>query len=163
MSFARAVFSLAALALLAGCADEIEDVRQQVTGDYPVQTRTFAAPEPAVYAAARQALKDMDFRFTHGGVHQGLMEAASEIVPGEDVGSSQQFTLKANFSTGADGKSTDVTVEMTKVVEPDTENHQGQGVESPLRDTALYDAFFNGIQNDLAQGPPKTPAAQASQ
>ncbi|MGH7996235.1 MAG: hypothetical protein ACREFX_07780 [Opitutaceae bacterium] len=148
-------------ALLSGCDSEVEDIRQQVTGDYPVQTRTYAASEEATFAAARQALKQIDFRFTHGGRHQGEMEASSRIAPGDEVGSSQQFSLKATFEPTLDGKGTAVTVEMTQVLEPDTEHHLGQGVESPLRDTALYDAFFAGIRRDLMQPPADAASAAA--
>jgi hypothetical protein len=134
----------------AGCASEVEDVREQVTGDYPVQTQTFPAAEPATFAAAKAALKDMDFRFTHGGVHQGEVDGASEITPGDEVGSSQQFTIKAHLEATLDGKGTDVTVQMTRVVEPDSQGHPGRGVESPLRDTSLYQVFFSNLQRELA-------------
>lgn len=153
--------ALALAGLFSGCESTVEDLRQQVTGDYPVQTHTFAADEASTFGAARQALKEMDFRFTHGGRHQGLMEAVSEIVPGEDPGSSQQYTLKADFQPSVDGKGTDVTVRMSQIVEEDSEHHRGQGVETPLRDTALYDTFFSAIDRHLALASAPSPSPPA--
>jgi hypothetical protein len=151
-TFFRLLLGLAIVGL-AGCESEIENAREQVTGDYPVQTRTFPADVPKVYAAARAALKDMGFHFTHGGQHQGEVDGMSAIAPGEENGSSQQFGLKAHLEATLDGKGTEVTVSMTRVIEPDTEGHPGQGVESPLRDTALYEAFFEGVQRNLGLAP----------
>lgn len=144
---------LTAAALLAGCETEspIERVRQQVTGDYPSQHRTFQADERHTYAAARQALKALDFTFTRGGPAQGVMNAHSAINPGEHVGTVHQFGLHAEFQTGLDGKSTDVTVTMTETQADDVNGKLGSGAETPLRDTSLYEAFFRSIQASLNQ------------
>jgi hypothetical protein len=140
---------LLACGCLAACDSVVEHAREQVTGDYPTQTRTFNAPEKATYEAARAALKAMDFRYTHGGQRQGIIEAVSAITPGDTAGSSHQFALKANLQESLDGKTTDVTVSLTEIVEDDTQNHPGRGVENPLRDTSLYEVYFRNIQQNL--------------
>jgi hypothetical protein len=150
----RLLMIFGAMALLSGCASTdspVERVRQQVTGDYPTQFRTFPADEKATFAAAKQALKAMDFHFTHGGPAQGIMHASSEIGPGDKFGTLHQFILQANFQTNLDGKSTDVTVSLTETIADDVNGKLGQGSETPLRDTALYAVFFRNVE--LALGP----------
>jgi hypothetical protein len=139
----------AAMALLAGCESidtAGERVRQQVTGDYPTQVHTFSADSKTTFAAAKQALKAMDFHFTHGGPAQGIMHASSTIEPGDKFGTLHQFTLKATFEHNLDGKSTDVTVSLTETIADDVNGKLGQGSEAPLRDTALYAVFFRNVE-----------------
>jgi len=154
----RFLIIFGAMALLAGCESTdspVERIREQVTGDYPTQMHTFAADEKTTYAAAKEALKAMDFHFTHGGPAQGIMHASSEIGPGDKFGTLHQFTLKANFQNNLDGKSTDVTVSMSETIADDVNGKLGAGSEAPLRDTALYAVFFRNIE--LALGPGVTP------
>lgn len=162
MKTRRLLPALAIAALLAGCETDspLERVRQQVTGDYPSQTRNFAATEKATYVAARQALKALDFNFTRGGQAQGVMNARSAINPGDHVGTVHQFGLHAEFQTSLDGKSTDVRVTMTETQADDVQGRLGPGSETPLRDTALYEAFFRDIQAALNQ--PDTTEAQVA-
>ena len=136
--------------LLAGCESTVDDVRGRLTGEGPSTTRTIAAAEPAAYAAARAALGQMNFRFTHGGQKQGLIEAVSEVGPGDDPGSAHQYTLKARLEPDLDGTGTVVTVQLTEIIEQDSERHQGMGTEAPLRDTALAEVFFRDLQQHLA-------------
>jgi hypothetical protein len=150
----RLLLILSAVALLAGCEstdNPIERVRQQVTGDYPTQFRTFGADEKTTFTAAKDSLKAMGFHFTHGGQAQGIMHAASEIEPGEKMGTLHQFNLKANFQTNLDGKSCDVTVSLSESIADDVGGKLGAGSEAPLRDTALYQVFFRGIDAALGQ------------
>ena len=162
MKHSTILFFCAAAAglLVAGCESTggpIDRVRQQVTGDYPTQVRTFAADEKTTFAAAKQALKAMDFHFTHGGQAQGIMHAASEIEPGDKFGTLHQFGLKADFQTGLDGKTTDVTLTMTETIADDVGGKLGSGSETPLRDTALAQVFLRNIEVALGQLDKKSP------
>jgi hypothetical protein len=151
----RILFLFGLAALFAGCESSdnpIERVRQQVTGDYPTQFRTFPADEKTTFNAAKDSLKAMGFHFTRGGQAQGIMHAASEIEPGEKMGTLHQFNLTANFQTNLDGKSCDVTVSLTEAIADDVGGKLGAGSEAPLRDTALYNVFFRDIDVALGQG-----------
>ena len=150
MKHSSSLLVLGAALLLAGCESTVDDVRGRWTGDGPASTRTFAAAEPATYAAARAALGQMNFRFTHGGQKQGLIEAVSEVAPGEDPGSAHQYALKARLEPTLDAGGTIVTVQLTEIIEQDSERHQGMGTEAPLRDTALAEVFFRDLQQHLA-------------
>jgi predicted nucleic acid-binding Zn ribbon protein len=148
----RLLIMMGLVALLAGCEstdNPIERVRQQVTGDYPTQFRTFGADEKTTFNAAKVSLKGIGFHFTHGGQAQGIMHAASEIEPGDKFGTLHQFNLKASFQTGLDGKSCDVTVSLTETIADDVNGKLGTGSEAPLRDTALYQVFFRGIEQAI--------------
>ena len=143
------LWALGAAALLAGCESTVDDVRGRFTGDEPATTRTIPAPEAETYAAARAALAQMEFRFTHGGQKQGEVDGVSEVSPGEDPGSAHQYTLKAHLEPTLDAAGTLVSVQMTEIIEQDSEHHQGQGTEAPLRDTALVEVFFRNLQQNL--------------
>lgn len=134
---------------LAGCESAVDDVRSRFPGDAPTASRTFPADEAAVYKAARAALGQIGFRFTHGGQKQGEVDGVSEVGPGDAQGSSHQFTLKAHLNPTLDGTGTEVDIQLTEIIEDDTDRHPGMGTESPLRDTSLAEVFFRNLQQNL--------------
>jgi hypothetical protein len=137
--------------VLAGCEDVADTVRTGLPlGGVPSQVRTFSGNPREAFAAARAALNQLDFRFVRGGPAQGELEAISTVGPGDNPGSSHQFTLRAQFHATLDGNGTEVSVQMTEIVEEDSEHRQGQGTETALRDTALYETFFNLLKQQLA-------------
>jgi hypothetical protein len=150
------ILSAAGVALLlAGCDSTVEDVRGRISGDGPSTSRTIPATEEATYTAARAALKQMNFRFTHGGQKQGEVDGISEVSPGDDPGSAHQFSLKAHLEPTLDGTGTDVTVQLTEIIEQDSANHPGMGTEAPLRDTSLAEVFFRHTLENLVIPPAK--------
>lgn len=148
--------SACACALLLGACESddspVARVEQQVTGDYPTRTRNFPGDLPTVYAAARQAIKQMGYRVTKGGVREAYLDASSRVLPGDDASTWRQFGVHAEFQQSLDGKSTDVVVSMS---ETDAPNEPGMssrsGSETPLRDTPLYEVFFRAIQDALGK------------
>lgn len=146
---------VAAAAILTGCEDLATRVRNDVLPGEPApQVRTFPADPRATFAAARAAVDQMGYRFTRGGPAQGHLEAISRISPGDTPGSAHQFSIKADFRPTLDGTGTEVSVRMSEIIEADSERHQGQGTEVPLRDTALCEVFLRNIQQAVA-APPK--------
>ncbi len=149
-----AALALAAFAL-SGCAGSgdspLERVRQQVTGDYPTRLRTFAGDERTVFAATRTALKRMGYRIDRAGASQGYIDAASAIGPAEEPGRVHQFGIHVSLAAALDAKSTEVTARMTETLADDRNGQFGQGAETPLRDTALYEVFFRAVQGALDQ------------
>ena len=148
-------FALAgAAAFLTGCEDIGERVRgDKLLGEDPPQVRTYAADSRATYDAAQVAIKQMGYRFTHGGPAQGELWAVSSVGPGDQPDTAHQFTLRAEFHPTLDGTGTEVSVRMTEILEADSFGHQGQGTEAPLHDTGLPQVFLDAIQAALpAQG-----------
>jgi hypothetical protein len=147
-----ATFGIMAVLILSGCAD----VAETVSNPLPVRTapqapaQSFPADPRTTFAAAKAALGQMGFRFVRGGPAQGTLEAISDVGPGENPGSSHQYTLKAQFDGALDGKSTQVSVQMTEIIEDDTTHQPGFGTEAPLRDTALAESFFHDLAQQLA-------------
>lgn len=143
---------LAGAGLLAAGCDSISD-RFDLTA--PPRTQVFAADPRSTYAAAKAALKDMDFRFVRGGPAEGELEAISAIVPGELSDSVRQVTLKAEFhpiSTGG----TEVDVWMKDIVQENADSRTSPATEAPLRNTPLYEVFFRDIQQGLPAAAPKS-------
>jgi len=153
-------FAILLGALLAGCEDMPESLRNRMPGGAPARVQTFPAEPKATFAAAKTALDQMGYRMTGGGPAEGRLTAISEISAGDWPGSSHQFTLRAEFHPALDASGTEVSVRMTEVVESDSANHQGQGTEAPLQDTPLVEAFFHAIQKNLGpvQAAPAPPA-----
>ena len=148
--------------LLAGCEDMPETLRNRLPGGAPPRVHTFAAEPKTTFAAARAALDKMGYHVTRGGPAEGRMTAMSEVSAGDWPGSSHQFTLQAEFHPTLDASGTEVSVRMTEVIEADSANHQGQGTEAPLQDTPLVEAFFHGIERNLAPPPAVPPVPPPS-
>lgn len=137
----------ALLIAAAGCDNVVDNFRDRLQPNIEPHVHVFAADERTTYAAALAALDQIDFRFTHGGPAQGEMEAISSVMR-EDAGA-RQVSLVAEFRV-ADGGGTEMSVRMKEAVEDNSDTHLGQGIESPLRDTPLYEAYFHAIDEQLA-------------
>lgn len=159
-------FAFAACAVLLTSCDSLDTsvtrVKEQVTGDYPTRTQNFVGTPRAVYAAARQTLKSMNYRFEKGGPAEGFLDAVSRPLPADDATTWRQYGVHAEFHASLDEKSTDVVVGMTETEAPDQPGIADRsGTQIPLRDTPLYGVFFRGIQEALNQ-PDTKPAAVAA-
>ncbi|HEY3758002.1 MAG TPA: hypothetical protein VGL42_17735 [Opitutaceae bacterium] len=160
-ALAIAVFAFA-LTSCDSLDSSVTRVKEQVTGNYPTRTQNFAGAPRAVYAAARQTLKAMEYRFEKGGPAEGFLDALSRPLPGDDPTTWRQFGVHAEFHASLDRKSTDVVVSMTETEAPDQPGIANRsGTQVPLRDTSLYDVFFRGIQEALDQ-PDTKPAGIAA-
>ena len=133
----------------AGCEDVADAVRSGLPLGTEPRVQTFPADPRTTFEAARKAIDGMGYTFVRGGPAQGRLEAVSAVGQADVSGGSQQFTLRAEFHATLDGTGTEVSVRMTEIIEEDSERRAGQGTETPLRDTALYEAFFRRIQAAL--------------
>ncbi|MDE3083625.1 MAG: hypothetical protein KGJ37_00205 [Verrucomicrobiota bacterium] len=136
---------------LTGCESMSKRVHDRFAGPTP-KSRNFAADERATFAAARAALDDMGYRFMRGGPAQRELEALSGLQSGGDVAmnSMRQFQLTAKFSS-AGGEGTRVDVVVRELFESDSERQPGLATSTPLRDSALYEQFFHGIERHLSR------------
>jgi hypothetical protein len=135
--------------LLAGCESGVsDDVREALGPRESPRTRVFQADQKAVYAAARHAVDEMEFRFVRGGPAEGKLEAMSPVTAGDDPGSSRQISMKVSMEPAADSGTT-VEISLTEVLEEDSSNQPGMATQTPLRDTPLYQVFFKDIEAAL--------------
>ena len=137
---------------LSGCeslSDMKDSVKETLASHDQPRTRIFAVDPRATYDAVRTAVDQMDYRFVRGGPAQGQLEAISNVDFSESMHSSRQITLKARLAPAADG-GTEVSLWLHEILEDNSSQNAGMATETPLRDTALYEAFFRNVQQALA-------------
>jgi|ERR1700689_1593964 hypothetical protein len=145
-----------AAAFLAGCDSGVEDtVRSALAPRQAPRTRVFAGDPKAVYEAARAAADSMGYRYIRGGPAQGELEELSGISTGDTAGSSRQISMRVHLVSDVDG-STSVSVSFGEILEGDSANQPGIATETPMRDTPLYEVFFDKVQA-LLLAPAKSP------
>lgn len=138
----------------AGCESVRNDfgagVREKFSGPTYV-TRNFGGESKVVFDAAKKSVEQLGFRVTRAGQAQGVIDGLSGITPDDRLAGSRQRTIKVRLSTGDNGVGTNVAVLLTEIVEDDFNKSAGQGTETSLRDSPLYDVFFNNLTQALVQ------------
>ena len=143
--------ALLALGFLVGCetlSDMGDGVREKFAEHVKPVTRTFKAEPRATYEAARVAVEKIGFRFVRGGAAQGKLEAVSRLSTSDSLRSSRQVSLSVRLNAALDG-GTEVSLLFKEIIESDSSGRAGQGTESPLRDTPLYEVYFRSVQQAL--------------
>lgn len=141
------------LVSMAGCesvSDAAVGMRSRLAPRDEPRVHTFDAAPRLTYEAVRAAAAQMGYRFVRGGPAQGEFDAVSGISAGEQGGSSRQLSLKARLRATLDGKSTEITLRITEIIESDTSNRAGLATETPLRDSPQYEVFFRRVKEALA-------------
>jgi len=137
------------LVFVAGCEDISDTIHNYVPDKPQASVHVFNADPRKTYAAAKAALEQIGFHYVSGGPATGRLYAISDVSAGDSQGSSHQFTLTANFHALIDGSGTSVTLNLTEVIEADTQKHQGMGTEAGLKDTALVNIYYRAIAQNL--------------
>lgn len=144
----------AAALVLSGCEGTLPESVGSVLGPREApRSRVFQADPRAAYAAVRAAAEEMGFHYVHGGPAEGRFDALSSISPGEQVGGSQQISMKVRLDAGPES-GTEVTISLVEILEADSNGRTGVATESALKDTPLYEVFFRGVDQQL-RNPPK--------
>ena len=135
--------------VLAGCDSVSEQIRAPFVAPQP-KSHVFAADERTTYAAARAALDEMGYGYVRGGPAQGVIEALSSVETGGEgsMNGARQLQIEAHFSSAADG-GTQVDVVMHELVQSDLNQNPGMGTSKWLRDSPVYEEFFNAIGRHL--------------
>jgi hypothetical protein len=136
--------------LLAGCESlhsMRESVRERIVGA-PPHVRVVQGDEKQVYTAARLAMAKLGYEMVRGGPVQGELEGLSRIGGGDDFRSARQRDITINLQPGADGN-VEVRVWLKEIVESDFNRTSNPATETPLRDAAAFDAFFDALQGQL--------------
>ena len=111
-------------------------------------TQVVQADQRRTYEAVKAALKPMDFRFEKGGPAQGKLSAINGLSRSDDLRSSRQLTLDVKLTQVTDG--TEIAALFSEVREDDFNKNPGMGTSMPVRETGIYDAFFQHVRDALA-------------
>ena len=139
--------------LLAGCGS-MESMRgamkDQISG-VPPKVRMVDGNQREVYDAARRAMEKLGYRFTSGGPAQGRLDGLSSIGGSNDFRSSRQRSISIHLQ-GLEGGKVEVQVEMTEIIEEDSDHSAMPATETPLRDPTAFEVFFDELDRCLPAG-----------
>lgn len=147
----RPIFLLAAAcSLVAGCAS-VESVRSsmkdRISGG-PPKVRVVEGEARQVYEAARLTMEKLGYQLTTGGPAQGRLDGLSRIGGGDDFKSSRQRAISVHLQPD-EGGTVEVRVRLSEIVEDSFSRLANSATETPLRDSAGYDAFFEELARQL--------------
>jgi hypothetical protein len=140
------------LVLAAGCSSMDspsvpQAIREKFSGP-TYQTHVFQADPVKVYAAAKAALKPMDFNFVSGGPNQRKLSAINDVTPATDIRAAHQITLDVKITSSPDG--TEVAALFTDVIDDGFDRHPGMATSTPIDSTGIYENYFHHIEQALA-------------
>lgn len=141
---------LSLLIVLSGCKSVREEVRERISPQY--QMKVVKVDQRTAYEAARKALRNMDYTFERGGPAQGIIHAVGPMdTTPNGPGTARQYWFDAKFtpSTEIEG-ATNVEILFSLLIEEDFNKRPGQGPLTPVRDSPLYEVFFNYLNQALA-------------
>lgn len=151
IAFRSSIVLLAAvLGLFSGC-DSMESMRSSVKdriGGVPPKVRTFEGNQRQLYDAARKAMETLGYQLSSGGPAQGRLEGLSRIGGGDDFRSSRQRSISIRLQE-LDGGRVEVQVQLTEILEESSNRSAMPATETPLRDPAAYDVFFEELERSL--------------
>lgn len=122
------------------------NVREKFSPTY--HTHLVSADHRKAYDAAKAALKGMDFRFLSGGPSQGKLSAINGLVASNDLRSARQLMLDVKLTTVPEG--TEIAALFSEVVEDNFDKHPGMGTSMPVRESGIYDVYFQNVEAALA-------------
>ncbi|MET0263135.1 MAG: hypothetical protein ABW223_09575 [Rariglobus sp.] len=149
----RILFVLLACVAFSGCESVRNDftsgVREKFNGP-TYQKRVFTADSQVLFEAARASAEELGFRVTRAGAAQGVIEGLSALASDDRLSGSRQRTIKVRLESTLD-QGVELAVLFTEVVQDDFAKGAGQGTETTLRDSPLYEAFFNAVGRRLVR------------
>jgi hypothetical protein len=120
------------------------------------KVQVFEAERPAVFAAAIDAMRQLDFQVSRSRMAQGIINAHSRLQAAGSFGKARQYTMEVRLHSYEPGK-TDVSV----ILREQEESASFAGAtDLVLREHALYGSFFAALERSL--GVRGTPAAEAA-
>jgi len=148
------LFLLSALLLvLTGCESVRDRVHERFT-EPAHQAKVVNVDQRKAYEAARAALIKMNYTVERGGgPAQGKITALGPISTSvSGPGTARQVWFDAKLSPALEG-GTKIEVLFSELIEDDFNKRPGQGELTPLRDPAVYEAFFQYVDEALAAKP----------
>jgi hypothetical protein len=137
-----------------GCTsmDSVESKMKDRMVTVPPRVRVVSGDVKQVYEAARQAMEHADYHFTEGGPAQGRLEGLSRIEGGSGFDSSMQRSIAIHLEP-LDGGRVEIQLKLTEIIEEDSGRSASPATETPVRDPAAYDAFFEEVERRLGASP----------
>jgi len=144
----RTIVSLVCLfsLVLAGCASMPEAMRERFS-PVPPKVRTFDGDVRTIFAAAKVALKQLDYTLTDSSGAPTRLEASSRILTSESLGDSRQTVANLHFHESSEGK-TEVEVLISLQVESGS---TGARSAQEKREHGFYDNFFATLEQVLQE------------
>ena len=109
------------------------------------KVQAFEADRQAVFAAALDAMRELDFQVSRSGMAQGIVNAHSRLHAADSFGKSRQYTLEVRLQELEPGK-TDVSVILR---EQEESTSFAGATDLVVREHALYQSFFGALERSL--------------
>ena len=144
---------LASLSLaLAGCESGSAmpaRMRERFAAPQP-KIQSFEGDQSTVFAAAKSALRLLDFQVTRAGMAQGILNAHSRLQPGDSFGKARQYTMEVRLQSYELG-----ITEVAVVVRQQEESASFAGAtDLVVKEHGLYDSFFAALSQSLPAAAP---------
>ncbi|WP_221030106.1 hypothetical protein [Actomonas aquatica] len=153
----RPVFVLVAALLLGGCATIEEKAASLQLPAVQSQSNFYARTKPVVFEALVDVLETMGYTISRAQPAQGVIEAYSHLLEGDDPGSSRQFFISARLQEVGE---TESSVEL-KVREAFEGNFKAGATRESHAQHGRYDSIFEALEAKLGEGswlPPSQPS-----
>ena len=109
------------------------------------KVQVFEADRPTVFAAALDAMRQLDFQVSRSGMAQGIINAHSRLQPAGTFGKAHQYTMEVRLQSLEPGK-TDVSVVLR---EQEESTSFAGATDLVVREHALYQSFFAALERAL--------------
>ena len=107
--------------------------------------KVFEVERPAVFDAALEAMRQLDFQISRAGMAQGIINAHSRLLPAGSFGKARQYTMEARLHSFEPGKT-----EVAVVLREQEESSSFAGAtDMPIREHGLYTSFFAALERVL--------------
>jgi hypothetical protein len=111
------------------------------------KTQIFQGEQPAVFEAARAALRRLDFQTTRAGAAQGLLNAHSRLQASDAFGKARQYVIEVRVRALEPG-----STEVSAVLREQEESSSFAGAtDLVLKEHGLYTSFFAAVEQVLRQ------------
>jgi hypothetical protein len=131
--------------------ESLRDRAREQLAEAPIKREAIEAGKRPVYYAAQHALKRLGFQLSRSAEAQGIIEAHTAIQPGDTTRGARQLTVSVRLETEGDAR-TMVGVVLREAIEGGLAVG-APGTLQPLREHALYRAFFAQLRAALAENP----------
>lgn len=138
-SFGLAAFTL----LLTGCESVSQQWRERVDAT-PVKSREFPGEYRAVYTAAQEAMRRIEFVVARASLDDGIVAGHSRIQPGDPTRGARQWQLTATLEEMPNG-----LVAVGLIMSEQVEGGIGGAQEKRAREHGLYDSYLDAVQQVL--------------
>ncbi|HYC73164.1 MAG TPA: hypothetical protein VEB66_18275 [Opitutaceae bacterium] len=151
---AQAGLILVAALLVVGCGSVSKHWRERIDSS-PVRSQDFAGEYRAVYRAAQEAMKRIEFVVSRASLDDGVVAGHSRIQPGDPTRSARQWQLSVQLEEKPSG-----LVSAGLVLSEQVEGGVGGAQEKRVREHSLYETYLTAVQQVLNENLAIAPAGR---